>query len=99
MKTRLEMWPWSMLYISNQNPYWYFFILGAGSRTSTDSFSADSWRAVILIVPVRLGTEHINPIYIPCLKGRSMYGLYGNILQVTHLASTCSFHHPSITRN
>ena len=30
--------------------------------------SQNKWRGLILIVPVRLGSERLNPIYIPCVK-------------------------------
>ena len=30
--------------------------------------SSGHWRSIIVIVPMRLGGEAVNPMYIPCLK-------------------------------
>ena len=37
---------------------------GEGESTDDDS----NWKSLILIIPLRLGSEVLNDIYIPCLK-------------------------------
>ena len=37
-------------------------------RLVSSSFPAEESGAVIVLVPVRLGSSRINPLYIPCVK-------------------------------
>ena len=37
-------------------------------RTHNWNCSGGKWQSVIILVPVRLGGEALNPIYIPCVQ-------------------------------
>ena len=50
----------------------YPFIVYVGDVL--DIFNADLEQSLLVMVPVRLGSESLNPIYIPCVKVKWMYG-------------------------
>lgn len=52
---------------SSSGPRSLPFSLTNSSTNSRDG-TQTKWRGLILIVPVRLGSERLNPIYIPCVK-------------------------------
>lgn len=69
----------SNLKFSKQNPYFFPFIVSVYKEDVIDlctkckncynpSCQDKFWRSVLILVPVRLGSEALNQIYIPCLQ-------------------------------
>ena len=52
--------------------YFVYLIVYVGDVL--DIFKADLEQSLLVMVPVRLGSESLNPIYIPCVKVKWMYG-------------------------
>lgn len=51
---------------SSSSPHATGFV--APSDTADESAPGSHWKSLILLVPLRLGTEKLNPIYNDCLK-------------------------------
>lgn len=45
----------------------FFFPVYVGDVIKECSIETDKWKSLVLLIPIRLGTEKFNQIYAPCL--------------------------------